>query len=203
MAFWKKDVAINSLQGIETSVGQPPQIPRASVADTSPSSMEKALSEPDSFFRPRMPVEKRIGELFGDVVNLLMNVLQYRKVSLNDLEWLVKPPLQHGQFVLATAPERNRRAGRCLGAVLWAEVSPELDQNFASCTGGLIRIAPRDRKSGTAVWVMVAAGEVAIIRSLLKRLHSSELANRTIKLWARTPAGEPIVATIGQQAFPN
>jgi hypothetical protein len=66
----------------------------------------------------RATTMRRLAASFGDIVGLMMQTPQFKHQSLTDLEWLVMPALQTGQFMVmevttATPAPRGRLRPRC------------------------------------------------------------------------------------------
>lgn len=105
---------------------------------------------------------------FGTLVGALMRSPRHRKMKLQDLESALVPALLLGQFAVAHAsvPERPGESAP-IAALLWAFVSPEIDQRLSRATSFPLKLQRGEWKSGDIPWIVDAAGQVGPLRSLI------------------------------------
>lgn len=85
--------------------------------------------------------EKTIATVMGEIVWLLTQSPAHRYLSLGDLEWMVMPPIQLGQYKIF------RNEDQVVGVALWAYLNEEAEQRLKA-TG---RLNPQDWGNGASV----------------------------------------------------
>ncbi len=129
---------------------------------------------------------RSLGAALGDIVQVLTLTEGLNAFALKDLEWLVMPGLQTGQFAIAHGDPRSRADIETAGGqqvtipvaiVLWALVAPEVDARLQSLQDAdpvaeVVRLAPDEWRSGQIPWILVAAGTPDALRATLTRLAS-------------------------------
>ena len=65
---------------------------------------------------------------FGDIMGVLMRSPPHRKLTLEVIEQFVEPALATGQFSIAEAHIKEINRSAPVSLVIWASVSPEIDQ---------------------------------------------------------------------------
>jgi hemolysin-activating ACP:hemolysin acyltransferase len=123
---------------------------------------------------------------FGDIVTVLMRTEPFRDLALKDLEWLVAPSVNTGQFALAHGDPRpsdqlsdadkadTNRPNIPVAAVLWAYVSDEVDARLrANVTEGVVRLAPDEWRSGKTPWIVAAGGTPEALKAILGHMAKS------------------------------
>ncbi|KZZ44468.1 hypothetical protein A3759_11405 [Thalassolituus sp. HI0120] len=85
--------------------------------------------------------EKTIATVMGEIVWLLTQSPAHRYLSLGDLEWMVMPPIQLGQYKIF------RNEDQVVGVALWAYLNEEAEQRLKA-TGHL---NPQDWGNGASV----------------------------------------------------
>lgn len=139
---------------------------------------------------------KMVAAAFGEIVSLLMRTPNYKHLMLSDLEWFVVPAVASGQFSLAEAQSKSSGITQPMGVVLWARVSPEVDQRLHENLDQPIKLKPGDWTSGDILWLVEAAGESRVIEALVKRMRETIWAGRTVRLRARGPDGKAAIGTL-------
>jgi hemolysin-activating ACP:hemolysin acyltransferase len=129
----------------------------------------------------------------AQVIGVLMRSKLYRQVTLADLEWLVIPPLLAGQFRIGEVKMNDSDATIPATLVLWASVSPEVDQRLMQTESPPLRLAPDEWKSGDILWVTHAVGEPRFLRQLLRKLAETTFKGREVKVFGRDKEGKPTV----------
>ncbi len=119
----------------------------------------------------------------GQVVSVLLRSPIYRHLTIGDLEWLVIPAIQAGQFSIL---ETRGAVDRPLGVALWASVSQAVDRRLtAQKTAGLVpfRLAPADWRSGDILWLMDLIALRQARQNFLDRLNDTAFKGRKVKLF--------------------
>lgn len=163
-------------------------------ADSAPAPQQPQLS--DEQRRKLASASKMVAAAFGEIVSLLMRTPNYKHLMLSDLEWFVVPAVASGQFSLAEAQSKSSGITQPMGVVLWARVSPEVDQRLHENLDQPIKLKPGDWTSGDILWLIEAAGEARVIEALVKRMRETIWAGRTVKLRARGPDGKAAIGTL-------
>jgi hemolysin-activating ACP:hemolysin acyltransferase len=83
-----------------------------------------------------------------------------------------------------------------VGLVLWARVSPEVDQRLSSNLTLPIPLKPEEWTSGDILWIVEAVGAQQAMGPLLKALSEREWKGKPVKMRARDEAGHVVVRTV-------
>jgi hemolysin-activating ACP:hemolysin acyltransferase len=111
-------------------------------------------------------------EALGSIVALLSRAEGYRDMNLKDLEWLVMPALATGQYMIAeTKPSETTRGG-VAAVLLWASVSPDVDQGIKAAGHVPPRLTHVEWTSGPLKAVVVAVGTGPGLSGLKARYDS-------------------------------
>ncbi len=97
--------------------------------------------------KKRAAASKRMAASFGEIALLMSQSPAEQHYALRDLDRLVAPAVRLGQFALAEAQSKTNGLVVPVGAILWAQVSAEVDQR-AEPGDGPIRLAPDEWRSG-------------------------------------------------------
>jgi len=138
---------------------------------------------------------------FGQVVSVLMRSSQHKHLALTDLEWLVVPPLTAGQFAVANMQSQEGGPSVPAAVVLWASVSPEVDQRLSANLSAPIRLRPDEWKSGDILWLIEAVGDGRLLSNFLKQLQEKAFKNREVKVRVGRD-GEQVVGTLHEMLLP-
>ena len=127
---------------------------------------------------------------FTQVVGILMRSPHYRQYTLGDLEWLVIPPVMAGQFRIGEAKSNNGQGAAVpVAVVLWALVSPEVDQRLTQDSSTSFQLKPAEWKSGDIPWLVHAAGETRFVRFVVDQLVKTTFKGRKVKVRGRDREG--------------
>ncbi len=129
----------------------------------------------------RATKSKHLQASFGEIVGLLMRTPQFKKMPLAALEQVVLPAINTGQFSIAEAQSKETGFITPVAAVLWANVSEEIDQRLSDKRGEPLKLAPKDWKSGDIPWLILAAGDKRLIKATLQRVQETVLKGRPLK----------------------
>lgn len=150
----------------------------------------------DEAIRRRAVTSKLVSASFGEIVSVLMRAQPYRQYMLQDLEWLVVPAVTTNQFMLAEARSKESGFISPIGVVLWAHVSPEVDQRLMTSLGEPVRLRPDEWRSGPIAWMVDAVGAPQIVQSLVKRMHDQVFKGAPVKVRVSGPDGTPQVRVL-------
>ncbi len=119
----------------------------------------------------------------GEIVSLLVQSPAHRHLFLNDLEWLVVPPVMLRQFALF------RQGPRPIAYASWATVSEVVEKRLAA---GQPRLAPAEWRSGDRLWLMDMVAPFGGCDRLFAELRGRVLAGREIKAIRSGPEGRKV-----------
>lgn len=155
------------------AVAKPPEQEKEAAAKPSPEQIAE--------IQRRAAKSKQLQASFGGIVGLMMRNPEFRKSTLADLEHLVLPALVNGQFTIAEAQEKKSGLTRPVAAILWASVSEEVDQRLSETQDQLLKLAPKEWKSGDIPWLIATVGDQRLIKALQQRLQETTLKDRPLK----------------------
>jgi cytolysin-activating lysine-acyltransferase len=153
--------------------------------------------------RRRAALAKQVSSSFGDIVTLLMRSETERGRAIGDLEWMVIPALQTGQFAVAEAQSKDTGVVAPVAAVLWAMVSESIDQRLSTHPDQPLKLEPADWRSGRIPWIIAAFGEAKVVGGLLQQLAKTVFTAEPAKLRARGEDGKPCIARLEFKANPQ
>lgn len=150
--------------------------------------------------KKRAAASKLVSASFGEIVSVLMRSEHYRSYTLQDLEWLVVPAVLSNQFLLAEARAKGNGFTAPVGVVLWANVSPEVDQRLTANVAQPIRLKPEDWRSGNIPWLVDAVGPPKLIGGMLQQLHAKVFKGKPVKVRTQGQDGNPAIRTMEMKA---
>lgn len=188
--FFKKAQSIPEAAASTDAAQTPPAAaPQASGVQARP-----ALA-PDEI-KKRGIAAKHVAASFGEIVTLMMRSPADKSITLNDLEWMIVPALQCGQFAVAEAQSKETGAVMPVGAVLWAFVSPDVDQRLSNALDQPARLQAVEWRSGDIPWIVMAIGEPKLLGGLLQQLSKTVFARQAPKMRARGADGKITVGRL-------
>jgi hemolysin-activating ACP:hemolysin acyltransferase len=157
----------------------------------------------ESVTRPRDARQARMGQVFAQVVAVLMRDTNFRNMRLADLEWLVLPPVMAGQFKFGHAmrpADKTQQGGISVpvAVALWARVSPEVDKGLSEALDKPVHLRPNQWASGNILWLMAAAGDPRAKPHFLKQLAETEFKEQHVKMRLRGPDGKVVIKALDQ-----
>lgn len=152
--------------------------------------------------KKRASAAKHVAASFGEIVTLMMRSQENKSITLQDLEWMIVPALQNGQFAVAEAQSKETGAVMPVGAVLWAFVSPEIDQRLSNTLDQPPRLQGADWRSGDIPWIVMAIGEPKLLGGLLQQLSKSVFARQAPKMRARGADGKVAIGRLEFNSAP-
>lgn len=181
-----------------TSAARPAHIATSDVNDA-PQTAAPAQLPPEEL-KKRAAASKQLMAAFGEIVSVIMRAGAWRQRPIADLEGMILPALVSGQFSLAEAQSKSHGAVAPVALVLWARVSPHVDQRLSAAPDAPISLAPAEWTSGDQIWIVEAIGEPAILQPMLQRLTQKEWAGKPVKLRAKGQDGKMHVGALGTKA---
>lgn len=135
---------------------------------------------------------------FVQAIGVFMRSQHYRAYTIGDLEWLLIPAITNRQYRIAEARLDQADGGRALpaGIVLWAMVSPEVDQRLMEEKNGTPKLQPAEWTSGDIPWLVHAAGESRFVRPIVKDLMETTFKDRKVKVFGRDANNEVKIHTL-------
>jgi cytolysin-activating lysine-acyltransferase len=125
------------------------------------------LAMPGESAKPAGTGQPSPAAALGEIVSLLVQSPSHRHLFLNDLEWLVVPPVMLRQFALFRQGERRLMAGQP-------------------------RLAPAEWRSGDRVWLMDMVAPFGGGEKLFDELRARVLAGREVKAIRSGPGGRKV-----------
>lgn len=149
-------------------------------------------------------VQNRMAQRFSQVIAVMMRDPVFKKLRIEDLQWLVLPPVLNGQFKLAHATKPGEKVEADEGgvaypvsAVLWARVSDALDKQMSETVDKQYRLKAADWTSGNNIWLIATIGDQRVMGHFLKQLHEAEFKGKTVKMRYREKDGKMVVKALG------
>lgn len=152
--------------------------------------------------RQRAAVAKHVASSFGQIVTLLLRSPQDRKRPMEDLEWMVIPALQNGQFIVAEAQSKETGIVAPAAAVLWAMVSESVDERLSQNLDQPVSLSPQDWRSGSIPWIIAAFGDNRVVGGLLQQLSENVFKSQPPKMRARGADGQPVIGRLEAKGAP-
>jgi hemolysin-activating ACP:hemolysin acyltransferase len=199
MAFWPKKADDNQSAGVPqptvaerngslATPGAHDGFAATPVAEAPPAAPRAATASPGA---PSNQMAR-----FGEIVSILMRSNNSKHQSLADLEWMVIPALTTGQYSLAEAQMKSNGQKVPVGVVLWASVSPGIDQRLSEASNTAVRLKPDEWATGDIVWLIDAIGEHKVIQAMLKQLTNTRWKDKRVRFKSRGADGKFAVGTL-------
>jgi len=176
----------------------------ATPTDFGTNTAEARAAEAERLVRPK---QGGFAESFAQIVAVLMRDRNFRALPIGELEWLLLPPLMHGQFVLAhtrmSEPrDKNKEDGTQsatlvpVAVALWARVSANVDRALSENLAVPIKLQPADWISGDNFWLLALAGDQRALPKFLLQLGQIEFKGRRVKMRKRGSDGRVVVENL-------
>lgn len=195
MALWSKKPA-------EAPAAAPAPAPASAAATAPPAAASaKPATAPDlppEELAKRRAVSKHISATFGEIVSVLMRQPSGKTHALNELEWMVIPPLMANQFSVAEAQSKAQGFVAPIALLLWARVSAEVDNRLTTELDKPVRLSPAEWTSGDIVWLIEACGEPRALQAMMRKVAEEKWKGRTVKFRSVGVDGKATVRTLGQ-----
>lgn len=133
---------------------------------------------------------RRVAMAFGEIISVLLRAPSHRHLFLADLEWLVLPAIATGQFALAQARHKESGLAAPVAAILWANVSAEVDARLTANASKGIRLKPDEWAAGPHPWLVEGVGEPQAVKALIDQVLLGPLKGRSLTMLTRDVAGK-------------
>ena len=213
MALWSKKPTTPApgAQAPETSPGPQAAQPQSLRSEPVPPPQAPAVVEAaqpelsEEAKRNAAMMSKALMAALGQVVTVLMRTAEHRGKPLADLEWLAIPAVMTGPFAVVEAQSKANGMTTPISLMMWAFVSPEIDQRLRADPNKPIRLSPNEWKSGDILWIVEAIGEQNLLQAMLQNAVVREWNGRPAHLRVRGPDGSYKIAVLkprppGEQA---
>lgn len=165
-----------------------------------PSRADGAVSQPGRPDPEAVARARALAASLGGIVSIMIRSPEYRGMKLSDLEWLVGPPLATEQFGIAEGHDSRTGLVAPVAAVLWANVSGEIDRRLGDPANDAPRLEPKDWRSGDIPWIISAFGDKRALAGLLQQLARTQFKDKAAKIRVRGEDGKVSVVEIKPQA---
>lgn len=179
----------------------PPAADSPSVApQMAPAAAQAAAAPAQPTAQQRTPEQQQaiaaLREKAQKIATFLKAQPQFQAAPQGQVETLVGLAVPRGQYLLAEATNKETGQSQPVGTVLWAMVSPEVDQRLSADPEQPMQLAAADWKSGDIPWVIAMAGDKSVMQPMLQRLGANELSGRSIKMRMKDGEGKTRNAVI-------
>lgn len=194
------------------AAASPPSPAAPTQAAPSSAAVASATVPPASAKAPELSTEeaqkryaqsKKMAASFGELVLLLMQAPNERKLAIQDLDWLIGPAMMTGQFAIAEAQAKDSGLVTPVAGVLWALVSPEVDSRLSDTTNANVRLTPEEWRSGSIPWITLATGDPKIWLNLVEKLSVPVFKGQTPKVRLYTSDGKVSIGKVGPNPNAN
>jgi hemolysin-activating ACP:hemolysin acyltransferase len=146
--------------------------------------------------RLRAQASQRMSAEVGEIMAILVRSDSYRRMTLGEVDSLVRPALMTRQFCMIRGKSDGADQASSTALGMWAMVSDEVDQRLAASPHEPIRLAPAEWRSGPHAWLVDAVGAPDAIRHLMQHLGAVVLKSHTVKLRQRNSDGVWTVSSL-------
>ena len=108
---------------------------------------------------------------FAKIVGLMTHEPKYQDMTLKDLRWLVMPAVSSGQYALAETKAAAGKTATPVAALLWAQVSPEIDKKIVAAAEAPLKLQPTEWTSGKLRRVVAVIGRKDAVASLSEQFQ--------------------------------
>lgn len=182
MALWPKKP-----EAAEPAAPESAAVPPAAAAPEASAGQAPTLS-PEAL-KNAAAMSKAVMAAFGEIVTVLMRTQEHRNKPLSELESLVVPAVLSGQFAVAEAQSKVNGMMAPVCVLMWANVSPQVDERLRANIANGVKLAPNEWKSGDIFWIVEAIGDPKVLQAMIQRTAQNEWKGRTINLCVRTQDG--------------
>jgi cytolysin-activating lysine-acyltransferase len=153
-----------------------------------------ALGHAPNRVPPRSAVNQQIA--LAQIVTLMLQSPTHRHLSLSDLDGMILPALRLGQIAVADTQVDQSGNRQPVAAILWASVSPEIDEKISSNLSAPIRLRPNEWRSGNILWITDIIGDLNAGHTLVRNVLNTTLARRTVRVRSLNRDGTPAVLEV-------
>jgi hemolysin-activating ACP:hemolysin acyltransferase len=140
-------------------------------------------------------VNDRLAMEFGKVAVVLLSSQRHRALPLGEVFLQVMPYVAAGQCMVAGAKAENADSAAPIAAIMWANVSDEIDQRLTSDPAGRIAVGANEYRSGSHAWIIEAIGPGKVVEAMLNQLVTGPLKGQPLKLRRKNQDGQLVVET--------
>jgi hemolysin-activating ACP:hemolysin acyltransferase len=144
----------------------------------------------------RAAISREFSSRLGEIVGLLMRSRLHRFSMLAELEWMVLPAIAARQVRVVEGVSQETGLVAPVAAILWAAVSPEIDQRLSQAIDLPIRLKPEEWRCGDIVWIVEAVGEPRVVAAALQHLKQNELKDRVVRMRVKGSDGKAAVGRL-------
>ncbi|MEZ5898612.1 MAG: toxin-activating lysine-acyltransferase [Hyphomicrobiaceae bacterium] len=204
MALWSKKTPTTPGSPAGAAPSTPPPVQPAAPSQQAGSPGPAPAATPaeelsEEARRNAMMLSKSLMAAFGQITTILMRTTDYRGKTLADLEWLAAPAVTTGQFAVLEAQSKANGMTAPVGLLMWAFVSPEVDQRLRKDPNQPIKLEPKEWKSGDILWVVEAIGEASLLQAMLQNAVAREWRGRPANLRVRQQDGSFKIALLKER----
>lgn len=131
----------------------------------------------------------------GELVAVMMSSPQHQNMTLAQLRKFVGPAIATGQYLVASAHNKLRGAATPVAAVVWANVSADVDRRLGENLDQPLTLKAEEWTSGQIPWLVAAVGDQRMIQHLVATVQQKSLKGRTLKARVTGDDGKPTVRT--------
>ena len=147
-----------------------------------PASREDQIAdEHAALIQKRAAEAQKLQSAFGQIVTLLMRAQKYNKMPLTTVEGLVLPALANRQFAIVEGREKATGFVAPKAAILWANVSQDIDQRLSSASAKPAKLEAQHWKSGDIPWLILSVGDRQLVKQLKEQVEKTSLHGRSLK----------------------
>lgn len=163
-------------------------------ADAPASAPASALDAEE--LKRRAAISREFSARLGEVVSLLIRSRLHRFSLLAELEWMILPAIAARQVRIVEGVSQETGLVAPVAAILWASVSPEVDQRLSHSIDLPIKLKPEEWRSGDIVWIVEAVGEPRVVTASLQHLKQNEFKNRLVRMRVKGADGKPAIGRL-------
>lgn len=172
----------------------------ASTATKPAAKSGSSAQQVDAEARVAIGRSRAIAASLGAIVSIMMRSKEYRNTKLADIEWIVGPALSADQVAIAEARDPKIGVVAPVAALLWATVSPAVDQRLSNTADATPRLEPKDWRSGDIPWIIAAIGDKRALSALMDQVIKQRFPKTPPKMRVRDKDGKAKVGHVNTSA---
>jgi hemolysin-activating ACP:hemolysin acyltransferase len=145
--------------------------------------------------RDRAAAARRTTAAFGQVMALILGSARHQRMTIAELNGSIAALIRTGQYALAGRRFKAGGFAMPVAAVLWAEVSEDVDRRL-SADPAAFALSRKEISSGPIVWIVDTIGEPAALPQLLSQLREGRWKGRQVRVRALDDNKTPVVRTL-------
>lgn len=167
---------------------------------TTVSSQSAAAGSADDERKRRIAMARRATAAFGQIMALLLRSPAHQRMTVAEIQSVIAPIVMNGQYALAGRRFSENGFVRPIAAVLWVEVSEEVDQRLLSSKGLELRLKRVEISSGPIIWLIDVLGDGSTVEALLGKLRATVWRDRMVRARALRPDGSVEIKSLRDAA---